>query len=187
MEAFEENIKHSLVKGVNRAVEALLSNAASQDLDFGQVDENRLTTDFVQSFKHNGWTSGSDMPLENVHTFLEFFMYMILINGKCRRSRLSLTYKPTDELHNFATKIKTKLREMDGLTASGMVAALPNSGDDNVELFYAAGTASDKQTSTCTHCQRVRHTVNKCYIRLKSSVKHENRSCVWRNFNATPE
>ena len=55
------------------------------------------------------------MPLVSVHTFLEFFMYIILVKGKCRRSSLSLTYKPTDELHNFAIKVKFKLREMDGL------------------------------------------------------------------------
>ena len=40
-----------------------------------------------------------------------------------------------------------------------------------LSLFYTTGVALDKRTSACTHCQRVGHTANKCYIRLKEQRK----------------
>ncbi|KAG0726279.1 hypothetical protein GWK47_036944 [Chionoecetes opilio] len=170
LETFGEHEKHSLVKGVNLAVELLHGGAASKDLFDGQVDANRISADFVKYLKDNGWTHGDTMQLPDVCKFLEFFVYMILLKGKCRRNSWSLNYTPAEELHDFVLKLKTKVEEKNGdvrMTASSVAVTSLTIGEEAPDSSYAAVTASGKPTLTCTYCQREGHTTNKYFIRVR--------------------
>ncbi|KAG0716592.1 hypothetical protein GWK47_009290 [Chionoecetes opilio] len=179
LETFWENEKHSLVKGVNLAVELLHGSAASKDLFDGQVDANRISADFVKYLKDNGWTHGDTVQLPDVCKFLEFFVYMMLLKGKCRRSSLSLNYTHNEELHDFVLKLKTKVEEKDSdvrLSASNVAMTLTTMDEVAPDSSYAAMTASGKPTFTCTYCQREGHTTSRCFNRVRDQRKAKTKN-----------
>ncbi len=75
LELFGENVKHSLIKGVNIAVTSLISTVESKGLFAGQVDAYRLSTDLGSYLRAGGWMDRENMSLPNVIKFLEFFQW----------------------------------------------------------------------------------------------------------------
>ena len=179
LSAFGDSATLSMVKGVNAAVEVLHSKGGSLDPDMSSVEAFRVTGDFISILKDNGWIQGDMMTVQNVSTFLEFYNYMIFLNGKCRRSTLSLMFEPKERLIHFVNRLKTKLRETNNLNSSAVAAALPSTGDENLEPSYAAVTMSNRQVYTCTYCQREGHTAGRCFVRQKDQRKgHKKKTSV---------
>ncbi|XP_045134894.1 uncharacterized protein LOC123518237 isoform X1 [Portunus trituberculatus] len=135
---------HSLVQGIINAVDVFLSDTPPLNMFEGQVEANRLSTEFIQYIKDNGWNEGEYISLQNNHKFMEFFIFMILMRGTCRGSAWSLKYKPTDELHEFVQKLR-KNRE------------------ENGQIGKAVRTVN----VTCQYCQRKGHTISRCSLREK--------------------
>ncbi|XP_050719480.1 uncharacterized protein LOC127000102 [Eriocheir sinensis] len=67
LESFGEDVRHSLVKGVNVAVTKLISAVESKGLFAGQVDAYRLSTDLGSYLRAGGWTEGENMSLSNCY------------------------------------------------------------------------------------------------------------------------
>ncbi len=127
-----------MVQSVVSAVGAIFTEGHCKDLRGMQVVGYRTATDFVQSLRDNGWIQGDSMSVANVFQFLEFFVGMTHLNPRFRKSCLSLTYLPTDDLHQFLAKVRRKLGETDGLTVLSVVAVVPNTGDEALQPSFAA-------------------------------------------------
>ena len=126
LEAFASNLRHSLVKGVSNAMQTFLENAASLDNLEAQVEANQISVDFTHYLRNNGWVNGDNISLKNHQRFMEFIFYIGLLKEKYRRNTLSLEYKPTERLHEFSMRLKTKIEEKGGedrMTASSAAAA----------------------------------------------------------------
>jgi len=189
LETFGDNAQQNLVKGVNFAVEKLLAEATTKDIFEGQVDANRISADFMKYLEDNGWTQGDTMTTSNVCKFLEFFMYMFLIKGTCRRNTLSLEFPPTTELHRFVLRLKTKLEEKDGgprMAASAVAVTHSQEGDAPNTSSYAAVTASGKPTYICSYCQRSGHTISRCFERIKEQRMAQRQKSSSASASAAP-
>ncbi len=130
LQTFSDNVKHSLVKGVNLAVEILLAGANSKDMYEAQVDANRVSEELMKYLQDNNWVDAGNMSNQNVCQFLEFFSYMLLLKGKTRRGALALKYEP-GELHGFVARLKTKTEEKEdetSIAASAVAASQVTSG-----------------------------------------------------------
>ena len=181
LESFGDDRKHGLVKGVSDAVNALLERAGALNIIQAKADANRLSSGLTRQLKDNGWVSGDSMPLKDTQKFLEFFFFMSFIKEKGRKTALPLEYKPTETLHNFSMKLKTKVEERGGdarfaavtaqdhVATSGVAAtqSAPKPHAEQATASYAAVTSAGKQSLVCHYCQREGHTALKCYKRKK--------------------
>ncbi|XP_050711731.1 uncharacterized protein LOC126995877 [Eriocheir sinensis] len=166
LESFGEDVRHSLVKGVNVAVTKLISAVESKELLAGQVDAYRLSTDMGVYLKAGGWTEGENMSLSNVLKFFEFFVYMAVIKGQFRKGSLSLAYGPTDKLHDFMLKIKTKMEEKDGAPVPAVASVDQKAANVSASSSVVAAT-TEKPKRHCSYCQRDGHTVDYCLKRQR--------------------
>ena len=166
LQAFGENLKHNLVKGIDSALKVILTHASSLDLLEAQVGANQISTDFTQYLKDNGWTNGDNISLKNHQKFMEFFLYMTLLKDKLRKSALPLDYKSTESLHTFSLKLKTKVEEkgLEERAAVSTVAAVSTkpSGGSSTGL-----PGTERPKLVCHYCQVDGHTATKCYKRLR--------------------
>lgn len=176
LDSFGGSVKHTLVKGLNQVVDSLLRVAASKTHFGGQVDANRVSTDCRRLLKQHGWTEagGKTMTLDNVGKFLEFFAFLIVLKTKERRQGLSLNYLPTEVLHDFVQRLKTQMeeKEEEAWSTAGRVASIqPENTEEMGNPSYAAVATTGKSPVTCTYCQRVGHTVVRCFARIKDQKK----------------
>ena len=172
LDSFGGSAKYTMVKGINQIVETLLREAASKNHLEGQVDANRLSSDCVRFLKQHGWTEtgGTTMSMERVGKFLEFLTFMLVLQTKERRQGLSLNYLPTETLHDFVQKLKTQMEEKGGeawSVASKVATTQPEKAEVTGNTSYAAVATTGKSPVTCAHCQRVGHTVGRCFERIK--------------------
>ena len=90
---------------------------------------------------------------------------------KYRRNTLSLEYKPTEKLHEFSMRLKTKVKEMGGedrMAALGVAAVQEASGAQTVPsadplASYGEVAAADKPKVLCSYCHREGHSTSRCY------------------------
>jgi len=179
LQTFGDNFKHNLVKGVHLAVEKLLVSANSQDMYEAQVGANGFSEDIMKYLKDNKWADADNMPTSNVSKFLEFFAYMLLLKGKTRKGSQALSFEPTDELHEFVAKLRTRLDEKEGeaYMPTSAVAASRVSSAQELDSTYASVTASRKpQSFTCTYCNREGHSTSRCFIRMREQRKAQKKT-----------
>ena len=83
---------------------------------------------------------------------------------------MSLEYKPTERLHEFSMRLKTKIEKggEDRTAASGVAAAQEASAAQTVAAAdplasYAEVPLAGKPKVICSYCHREGHSASKCY------------------------
>ena len=123
----------------------------------------------VNYLKDNGWAPNGVMTLEQVGKSYEFFSYMAALQSQIRQRSLALTFEPTEEVHKFALKLMTRIKEVQEETGDStpVVATqlAPLTSPDGGNTCSVA-TVKDKPDITCKYCQKVGHRAGRCYIRV---------------------
>ena len=95
-------------------------------------------------------------------------------------------FTPTDCLHDFGQKLKTKLEESNtGARSSAAIVAAtqPASFGSIPELAVAVG--SIPVIITCHYCQRPGHTANRCYLKFQEQKRANNVNAIANTLNDT--
>ncbi len=177
LKVFGENQRHSLVKGVYIAAERLLAEVNSQSFDRAQRGAHKLSDDLTRYLKDNGWGTADSMPWENITQFLEFLMYMLLLNSKARSGTQELKYSPGDELLEFTIDLHGKRDATQGeaaLISPVVEASNVTSGVAALQLNTTAhaGSNTPKQVVVCSYCRKTGHTENKCFALKREKKKN---------------
>lgn len=186
LETFGDDVKHSLVKGVNLCVDTLRTNAGTKGLIQGQVDAYRLSTDLIKCLKEGGWTDGENMSLDNTLKFLEFLIYMIVLKDQYRKSSLSLEFGPDDKLHDFVLKLKTKIEEEEGAACPAVAGVRQENANSNASASSVVASTTGKPKFKCSYCQRDGHTVYYCKMRRQMRKTKSAKGDTHKSGNAAP-
>ena len=167
LRVFGQNYKHNMVKGVTLAVQRILEGVNSQSPDKAQVGANIVSTDLEKYLKDNNWGDARGMEWDKILLFLEFFAYMLLLNGKARDGAVSLSFKPTDELLEFVTKLKDKIEATRAESASIAAAVGVSQVTSGISALSLEPTSSAdpgvKSVAVCSFCNKPGHSEVKCF------------------------
>ena len=176
LDVFGDDTQNNLVKGVDASLDRCLAGVGSQSESNALYGSTKVSEDMRRYLKSGGWVQNDQMSLDQVVKTYEFFTYMMLLETKKRKASLGLTFSPTDQVHEFASKLRTKLKEKQGearLTSS-VAASQVTSGVAALESStpsYAAATSASQPTVTCTYCFKEGHTSYKCPKRKRDRRK----------------
>lgn len=173
LRVFGENVEYKLPKGVHLAVERILEGVNSMGITTAQRDAHKVSADLTRYLQNNKWGTNTDLSWKRFTQFLEFFTYMLLLQGKYRKGAQELKYAPGEILLDFADRLKAKKDEAQG--ESSLIAPVveasrvtPGIAALSLEHTSSTGTAAPKLAVVCSHCRKTGHTEKRCYAR-----KHE--------------
>ena len=177
LETFDDCAKTDVVKSVNSVCERLGKSVFTKGRLDGQVVATQTASDLMRILKENSWVDHDNITTKDLHKFLEFFSYMLVLRDEERKASLSLDYKRENRMHDFSNKLKTKLEEsaMDvhypasKVASTQQIAAATNGKDLDLEetTSYANAVKNMAVVLTCHYCSKPGHTANRCYAKFK--------------------
>ena len=108
------------------------------------------------------------MSWANIALFFEFFVYMMLVEGKSQSGAQELSFVPGDELLEFVIRLQSKKNSTRGeaaLIASAVEASQITIGIAALTPASTtrAATTTFRSTVVCSYCKKPRHFENRCY------------------------
>ena len=182
LETFGDYAKKSLVKSVSAVCERVAKEVCAKDELNAQIIAGRSVRDVISMLEDDGYFTADSMSKSNVRSFIEFFIYMLVLQDKKRRTALSLEFKLQDRLHDFVNKLKTKLEEQ-GNRAQSAVSNIAAAHSTSTEAGKAAdkthhATGDVSQILTCHYCQRPGHTANRCYAKSRDRRREKKQTAA---------
>ena len=192
LSTFGDGAAGHFVQGLITTVEKVLSVHSAHSWFMGQIHAANHTTSFVDLLEANGWFSGDNIPKDHFINFMEICTFIHSLKPSERKLARSLTFAPTDNLADFAHKVKIKLEEKEGSTSAAvsvLAAAQPTSGLSAEPLPSFASVMAGKPAITCTYCRRDGHTTSNCYTRMREQRKAQKLKggATGDSFSSTPQ
>lgn len=144
-----------------------MANAGVTDMFVTQISEHQEKNDLTRCLKDTGWSDGVTMTLTNISKFTEL-LYIIILDGKTRKTTLLLEFRTQDKFHSFVQKLKTTTEEKDGtkcLSSTPVAVAQKKDPDTEASGSSLAKTVKAKPKYYRPYCQRDDYTIGRCFQR----------------------
>ena len=169
LEAFDHTHTQGSFQWIYTMSDALTKDMGNLGRMRGQSRSAQLAAEAITSLRASACIQNDQISVEHLRSLLEFQYFVMFLTPQERRVASSLDYKPGDSLLNFASKINRKLKVLP--TSSQAVASvLKEFSAPTVPVTSTSASSTSARssiTNACSYCNKVGHTVERCFRRRR--------------------
>ena len=171
LEAFDNTHTQGSYQWIYNMCDALTKDMGNLGRMRGQSRAAQLATEAVNSLRASSCIQNDHISVEHFRSLLEFQHFVMFLTPQERRVASSLDFKPGDSLLNFASKINRKLKVMPP-SFQAVASVVTDSSATPIPVASTSASSTSARsgiTNACSFCNKVGHSVERCFRRRRHS------------------
>ena len=154
-----------------RYVDALNNHLGSLGHMRAQARSAELATEAMNALKQSSWINNGYLSENSLRDILEFQYYISFLTPQERRIASAIEFKPGDNLLQFSTQIRKKLKEIQPSYVAPVVST--STYEQLSENTPVLDSTSQPNRLQCSYCHKNGHTISHCfkYRRSRNTLK----------------
>ena len=144
-----------------RYVDSLQTNLGNLGHMRAQARSAELATDAITALNNSSWIQNGSVSEKSLRDILEFQYYISFLTPSERRIASGLEFKPGDNLLNFSSQIRKKLKQLPQQTYVAPIIKPLENRDLSV-------SQKSRDPIECFYCHKLGHSISQCRRRKRS-------------------